>query len=131
MKMVKGGLATQNFKYGRDWDFEVIPHSHAIYHCYYDFPHGPPACGEFWYISKRYLGKVYKNLHAVFKEGRIIAIFSRIWLGNAWGDWNQPPFSGLYQSRDNTRELQFGINIVIFALTQEGSITNRVMDSVQ
>ena len=131
MKMVKGGLAAQNFRYGRDWDFEVIPHSHAIYHCYYDCPHGPPPCGEFWYISKRYLGKVYKNLHAVFKEGRTIVIFSRIWLGNAWGDWNQPPFSDLYQSRDNTRELQFGINIVIFALTQEGSITNRVMDSVQ
>jgi hypothetical protein len=131
MQMVKGALATQDFKHGRDWDFQLIPHRHAIYHCYYDFPNGPPACGEFWYIGKLYNGKIYKNLDGVFREGRLIAILSRIWMGNAWGDWNRPPFSGGYGSRDNTRELQLGINLVVFALTQEGSITNRVMDSVQ
>jgi len=32
--------------------------------------------------------------------------------------------------RDNRRRLQFGVNLLVFALTQEGSITNRVMDTV-
>ena len=29
------------------------------------------------------------------------------------------------------RAFQMGVNIIIFALTQEGSITNRVMDAVR
>ena len=32
---------------------------------------------------------------------------------------------------ENGRSLQFGINMVIFALTQEGSITQQVMDAVE
>ena len=32
---------------------------------------------------------------------------------------------------DPTRQFQFGINTIIFALTQEGSITERLMDVVQ
>jgi hypothetical protein len=32
--------------------------------------------------------------------------------------------------KDPTRQLQFGVNLIVFALTQEGSITNQVMDSV-
>jgi len=83
MDLIKKPLDTQSFKHGRDWDFQVIPHSHAVYHCFFDFPNGPPPCGEFWYISGRYPGEIYKNLHGVFREGRLIAVLSRIWLGNA------------------------------------------------
>ncbi|GAG52487.1 unnamed protein product, partial [marine sediment metagenome] len=32
--------------------------------------------------------------------------------------------------RDNTRVYQMGVNTIVSALTQEGSITHRVMDSV-
>jgi hypothetical protein len=32
---------------------------------------------------------------------------------------------------DNTRQLQFGVNLIVFALTQEGSITHRLMESVR
>jgi len=32
---------------------------------------------------------------------------------------------------NNTRQLQFGVNLIIFALTQEGSITRRVMQYVE
>jgi hypothetical protein len=31
----------------------------------------------------------------------------------------------------NERLIQFGINTIIFALTQEGSITHRLLDSIE
>ena len=52
--------------------------------------------------------------------------FEDIWalqkgfIDNVWGE------RGL-----SIRALQFGVNMVVFALTQEGSITHRVMDSVE
>ena len=50
-------------------------------------------------------------------------------LGIAWE--NIPVYQDKKLYLDNTRLLQFGINTIVFALTQEGSITNRVMESVR
>jgi len=50
--------------------------------------------------------------------------FTSTWVG--WGDSRHA-----YSNLDNTRQLQFGVNVIIFALTQEGSITQQVMDMVR
>jgi len=34
-------------------------------------------------------------------------------------------------AQDNTRQHQFAVNTIIFALTQEGSTTHRLMDSIK
>ena len=61
-------------------------------------------------------------------EGRLAAVISYQNLGIAWE--NIPVYQDKKLYLDNTRLLQFGINTIVFALTQEGSITNRVMESV-
>jgi hypothetical protein len=60
-------------------------------------------------------------LDGVFIEGRLLGICTCKNYWNLW--WKGAP-------QGHTRVLQFGVNIIIFALTQEGSITNRVMDTV-
>ena len=51
---------------------------------------------------------------------------------NAWAQWG-PNGGGLdaYEYLDPTRCFQFGVNTIMYALTREGSITHRVMDSVK
>ena len=129
--MLADALATERWERGKDWDFERLPNSHPIYHVFFDFDSGPPTGGDFWII--RHGSNAYGLPFAGYLEGitldeRLLAILSQKCYYNPWGDWGLPTTS--YANMDPVRALQFGINTIIFALTQEGSITKRVMDSV-
>jgi hypothetical protein len=138
-EMFKDGLATQGWRYGQDWNFERLPNNHAIYHCYFDFNDGPPLAGD-WTSTKPNPGSPkiggIHYLESIEIHNRLVALMCNKWFANAWGDWGDPANTWghqgtLYKTLDPTRPLQFGVNLIIFALTQEGSITNRVMDAVR
>ena len=59
-----------------------------------------------------------------FVKRIIVLVICQKALVHIWGDPLNP------QMREE-RMVQFGINTIIFALTQEGSITHRVMDEVR
>ena len=105
--------------YGTDWNFEHIPQGHPLFHCYFDFG-GPPAGLEIMYTRDKWAKVDYHD--GVFIDGRLLGICT---CKNYWNLWWKGPELG------HIRQLQFGVNIIIFALTQEGSITNQVMERVQ
>jgi len=116
-------LATQGLTYRRDWDFERLPNSHPIHHCFFDFD-GPPMAGDLWYGVNDLASSPFDYLEGITIEGRLVGILSNKFYQDAWGH------QLLWADKDPTRPLQFGVNTIIFALTQEGSITHRVMNTV-
>ncbi len=130
--MIKDALAAQGFKKGVDWDFEIIPNSHWIYHCFFDFEDGPPRSwsdqGGYWTFSGANNTAPDPTLDGVEINDRLVLIMSNQAFSNAWGDWN---IRNGYLGLNPTRPLQFGINTIIFALTQEGSITKQAMRTVR
>lgn len=121
-QLIIEALRTQGFEYAKDWTFEDLPSVHPIYHCYFDFDQAPQAKALSLDTSR------WKDLEGVEINGRLAATISALWLWHAWGDWGRvEPYTGL----DPARVLQFGVNMIVFALTQEGSVTNRVMDMVR
>ena len=128
--MYKKSLATRGLHFGKHWAFQRLPSDHPLYHCYYDF-HGPPM-GYWWPTVQSYTICRTDPLQGAVHEGRLPGIITRrsyvaAWYGKGWvvggHDISQMP-----QQR---RAQQFGINTIIFALTEEGSITRRLMGSVQ
>ena len=120
-------LATQRLTYETDWNFEKLPNTHGIYHCFFDFE-GPPVSGEAPYHT----GAHVPYLLGIALGGRLVGIVSNKGYANSWGDWGRIVWNdSVYLNHDPTRQLQFGVNLVIFALTQEGSITRQVMDVVR
>ena len=138
--IVNQAFATQGMIQGKDWKYEILPSSHPIYHCYYDFLDGPPMT-DGWrsYQNKQKNTAITvrddgtRYMEGIILDGRLAVLYANLNLTNPWGDWGRVTFGGrdYYVHLDPTRPLQFGINIVIFALTQEGSITNRIMDTVR
>jgi hypothetical protein len=128
--MVRDALGSVDVKYERDWVFTRLPNEHAIYHCFFDFDSLPAGGLE----PFRKPGTVYVQapwvdfLEAVIVDGRAVSIVCEKWYAQPWGEWGP---GRAWPAQDNRRQLQFGVNVVVFALTQEGSITNQVMDSVQ
>ena len=118
-EMFDRAFETHGYFRGRDWDFELLPSHHPMHHCYFDFDKPPAsyrADGE-----ARRAASAGEPIHCAVIDGRVVGIIEA-------GDWERfiTP-----KNMDATRHLQFIANTIIFALTQEGGVTNRVMDTVR
>jgi len=113
---------------GEDAIFEKVPSSHWLYHCFFDFD-GPPAGDDvarpYVIHGDRNVKNIYDYLEGIFVEGRMVVLFSNKSINNAWnGDWRRNPES-LGGPLDDTRQMQFGVNILVFALTQQGGFAQQ------
>ncbi len=109
-----GGLVN-----GRDFWSERLPDNHPIFTAFFDIKGGmtsgyPPALGQ-----KNELNP-WNALTGYFIRGRLAGVSSY----TDWG-WMKERHGG-----DSTRQLQMAVNIIIYALTQEGSMTQRLMQMV-
>jgi hypothetical protein len=127
--MYREALATQGYLLERDWVFQQISDEHPIFHCFFDFNDIP--VGYMGGYLTQYPKYLQSGLTGVILGDRLLGTYSHkchvaSWYGKGWsgpGTTEQMP-----QQR---RALQFGINTIVFALTQEGSITHRVMEEVR
>jgi len=121
-QMLRDGL-------GNEAKFLPIPNTHPVYHSFFDFDDGPPNGSE---ISTSQvttilnLGETYNRttmskqvlyLEGITLSDRLIAIYSDKGYAKKWAD-----------TSNNEPQLKIGVNMVVFALTQEGSIAQQKMD---
>lgn len=103
-------------KVGKPCEFRRLSKSHRIFHCYFDFNTVPlSTSGGIFGGRSKLLYPDY--LIGVDVDGRTAAVLCYADIGRTW--------RGL--GTQNLRSLQFGINTVIYALTQKGSITERIV----
>jgi len=124
--MFKDALGAVGKPHGKVWSFEPLPQDHPVYHCYFDFSGLPMGNDLYSRQSGNNRLDVYDTIDGVTIHGRLVGIVSNKDYVEVWGRF------GAWQGRGNdyTRVDQLAVNLVIFALTQEGSITYRVMASV-
>lgn len=110
---------------GYDAVFERVPNSHTLYTVWENF-NGPPSGEDIQRYNNnvREVKEIYPYLEAIFLNGRMAVLISNRGYNFAWGYWKMLSASagGPY---DNTRQLQFGLNIVVYALTQRGGIVDQ------
>lgn len=90
---------------GSKW--QKIPKTHPLYYSFWDFPDGPPMGGAPG-------GNVF-DMEMLELRGRVAVVFSDLNVSWYWGD-------PLADARE--RGLQFGVNLIVYALTQPGGIAN-------
>ena len=103
---------------------QVIPNNHPIYHTFYDFD-GPPVGSELEVpdsggqrgLENVVIAQPSYNLEGVFLGDRLVAIYSDKGYVHTWA-----------RNFGNEPQLRFGINAVVFALTQQGSIAQQQID---
>ena len=106
---------------GEDAVFEKLPSSHRLYHCFFDFDK-PPVGFDYRGGSGfgRGIHEPYDYLEGIYLDGRLAVLFSNKAYCKFW-DHAFVAEAG-HAMGDPTRQLQFGVNIVVFALTQPGGI---------
>ena len=106
---------------GKDFWSERLPEDHPVYTAFFDLNGGMP----FGYSPSLGQGKAgvktWNYLRGYYIQGRLASVMPG---DGGWG-WENDQRGG-----DSTRQLQLAVNIIIYALTQEGSITQRLMQMV-
>lgn len=125
--ILRQALKTQRLNEGAHWRFVVLEPDHPIYHALFDFDSsvhenqmdlhsaGNPLTKDMGLVvGDRLAVFLYSSREITSKEGGILGGQS----------------THLTQG-DATRSLQFSVNTVVFALTQEGSVTQQLMSGVR
>lgn len=106
---------------GKDFWTERLPEDHPVYTAFFELKGGMP----FGYSPSLSQGKSgvrpWNYLTGHFVKGRMAGITPG---DGGWG-WQNDTKGG-----NSTRQLQLAVNIIVYALTQEGSITQRLMQMV-
>jgi hypothetical protein len=117
--LTSGGFLWADDCYGMDKSFRremkrlfpdnelvELPFNHPIYHCFYDFPNGPPKIHEHDGLPAQGLG--------IFYQGRLVVFYTyQTDIGDGMEDitvHNDPP-------EKHEAALKFGTNVIIYALT--------------
>ncbi|MBN1293352.1 MAG: DUF4159 domain-containing protein [Candidatus Latescibacteria bacterium] len=110
---------------GKDARFEPIPNNHPLFHCFFDFDDGPPQGNEVEraIISSQAMGTMFDRMSkiVIFLEGiwidnRLVAVYSDKGYALKWKEFS-----------NNTPQLRMGVNMVVYALTQDNGMTQKNM----
>ena len=104
---------------GRDARFVQLGNDHPLYHVFFDFEGGPPPGGEARIGSNVTTGKAspVPYLEGIYLGNRLVAVYSDKGYGAFWE-----------REFENEPHLKMGVNLVVFALTQKGSIAEQQID---
>ena len=113
---LRRAMRTQRLNEGADWHFDWLKPSHPLYHSFFDFDMS---------VRDNSPRVEYGDL-GLFVGERLAAFIpqsARIVTENA----TPARHGGNASVVDGTRHLQFTVNTVVFALTQEGGVTQQLM----
>ena len=113
---------------GNDAKFLPVPNNHPLYHSFFDFDDGPPQGSEVDFsITSSIDDRKFQNRYTFYKQvlylegisinDRLVAVYSDKGYAKKWA-----------ATGNNEPQLKMGVNMVVFALTQEGSIAQQKMD---
>jgi hypothetical protein len=113
-----GGLVA-----GKDFYTQRLTDDHPVFSSFFDIKGGGALSG----LNENSLGSQKEGVYTWFSmtgffiRGRLAGITT----SHGWG-WENATYN-----TDSTRQMQMAVNIVVLALTQEGSITQRLMQMVR
>jgi hypothetical protein len=87
-----------------------LPNTHELYHCFFQFPDGPPNTSH--ELNGWGDNLVHEHLQAVMRGNRIEVLYSSKDYSSEWG---YHPEGKRFNQVDDTK---FGVNIIVYALTR-------------
>jgi hypothetical protein len=132
-------LETAGLRRGKHWEFEILPDDHPIYRSFFNFDGAPWGGDVFTAREVGYAGedRWYRvplerrdYIEGITLDGRLVAIYEVKGYVGAWQrTWFFVNITSAGTKRNNIDIQKLGINIIVFALTQEGSIARRTVAS--
>ena len=123
----------------KNWSFVRLPPEHPLYHCFYDVDSLPRGFWDiwFWYLDPRSESSP-DYLEGIEVDGRIVGVYSQknyadLLAGEAERIRERDQvsnFAGRFVTgADELPVYDLGVNLVVYALTREGSLARQLVDA--
>ena len=130
--LIRTSLQAAGYQEWKDWRFTRLELTHPLYHCFYDVESLPRGMRDMHYVGSVRLTPDY--LEGIVVGEQLVGVYSMrgyagFWAGNA--EKEQETFdvanSPFLASAEEPLVYNLGINLVVYALTREGSLARQLI----
>ena len=134
---IRQAFAQIGYAEHKDWSFVRLPPEHPLYHCFYDIDSLPRGFWDIWFWN--WEGNFEWSpdyLEGIEVDGRIAGVYSQkdyadLLAGEAERirETDQAVNGRFVTGADELPVYDLGVNLVVYALTREGSLAQRLVDA--
>ncbi len=139
--LIRTGFQAVGYQEWKDWQFKRLALSHPIYHCFYDVNSLPRGMRDMHFIvtGEDYPPRTPDYLEGIVIGEELVGVYSMRGYADFWAgigreslDWslanNVSNHSSLYSGEERL-VYNLGVNLVVYALTREGSLARQLVDA--
>ena len=136
--LIRAGFEAVGYQEWKDWKFTRLEITHPIYHCFYDINSLPRGMRDMHFMSGEYPLRTPDYLEGIVVGDQLAGVYSMRGYADFFGgksrellDWALAENVINHSSRFSAEEplvYNLGVNMVVYALTREGSLARQLVD---
>ena len=136
---IRASFQAVGYQEWKDWQFKRLELTHPIYHCFYDVNSLPRGMRDMHYSIRKNLPLTPDYLEGIVVGEQLVGVYSMRGYAGFWAgiarkelDWALKdnalghPFN---TSAEEPLVYNLGVNLVVYALTREGSLARQLVDA--
>ncbi len=135
--LIRASFQAVDYQEWKDWQFKRLELTHPLYHCFYDVGSLPRGMRDMHFITADQPPLTPDYLEGIVVGEQLAGVYSMrgyadFWSGVAeqerdrWFNVDNSPF--LFSAEEEL-VYNLGVNIVVYALTREGSLARQLVDA--
>ena len=132
--LIRASFQAVGYQEWKDWEFRRLELTHPLYHCFYDVNSLPRGMRDMHYVGSVRLTPDY--LEDIVVGDQLVGVYSMRGYADFWAgiaeqeqealDVINSPFLA---SGEEPLVYNLGVNMVVYALTREGSLARQLVDA--
>ena len=138
--LIRASFQAAGYREWKDWQFKRLESTHPLYHCFYDVNSLPRGMRDMHFIVGRQDTPLTPDyLEGIMVEEQLVGVYSMRGYADFWAgigrenlDWtlmNGVSNSPFLASAEEPLVYNLGVNLVVYALTREGSLARQLVDA--
>ena len=138
--LIRASFQAAGYREWKDWQFRRLEITHPLYHCFYDVKSLPRGMrGMHFIVGGQDTPRTPDYLEGIVIEEQLVGMYSMRGYADFWAgigrenlDWalmNGVSNSAFLASAEEPLVYNLGVNLVVYALTREGSLARQLVDA--
>ena len=136
---IRASFQAVGYQEWKDWQFKRLALTHPIYHCFYDINSLPRGMRDMHILVKESPSLTPDYLEGIVVGEQLVGVYSMRGYADFWAgiarkelDWTLAYGTGgkpFVASAEEPMVYDLGVNVVVYALTREGSLARQLVDA--
>ena len=137
--LIRASFQAVGYQEWKDWQFRRLEMAHPIYHCFYDINSLPRGMRDMHFLKNESLPLTPDYLEGIVVGEQLVGVYSMRGYADFWAGIARQELdfvserniinSAFHISGEEPLVYSLGVNLVVYALTREGSLARQLVDA--